>query len=123
MTETRKIDLRTTYCVEDCLSKSVVDKYKAMGLPVLLELVETKPFFCEGGSYKGEKAELLLDGCHRSRALFDLGHYIIRIIHDEWDIGQEVLGPLVSKAKILEQPEYNRWYKETYDEPANPNWK
>ena len=104
------IELSEVYSVEHKLRKKTVDEYKALGIERLLEEVH-KHAFCESRTSTESVIYELVDGCHRSRALLDLG-YSGRVsirVSIEYEGLPEIL---LREAPVLEEEEYIKWLRE-----------
>lgn len=107
---TVNVELSEVYSVELKLRKEEVDKYKALGIERLLEEVQ-KHALCESRSSTEPMVYELLEGCHRSRALFELG-YSGRVTIMYNGIAEGTPEILLKDAPIVDDDEFEAYRKE-----------
>jgi hypothetical protein len=115
-------DLSGVFIVEDFLSRNVIDKYKSLGIDGILATCKKEPIKAEIYEFKGQTVVLLIDGCHKSRALYDLGRKVIPLKYEEETGVVNDDCHLLPEVPILDQESYNeRWTRE-YGEPPDTDW-
>ena len=104
-----EIDLRETYSVEVYLNARIVAEYEALGIQKLLEQMKDIPV----GINEKNSRTYLMDGCHRSRALYNLEQFkvIARDSHHPCPFTDDLL---VSQVRVLSEEDYFKEHEREY---------
>jgi|GEM_PF-6805835 len=107
-----KIYIAKLYSVEEKLCADVVKRYMSLGLEGLLRHLEKNPIEIEKQEVDGFKFIEIIEGCHRTRALYDLGLKLLPqeryIIRPEADIICKIPPKLVD-VPVVDQKEWDRY--------------
>lgn len=125
MGDIRDTDLNEVYSAEDFLSRNVIERYKSLGIDGILATLRTHPVHAETARENGKDEVILLDGCHKSRALYDLGMHRIPILYEgECELSGKVADEYlkIPDVPILDQAQYDLRYIEQMDEPPGEDW-
>ena len=107
---TVNVKLSEVYSVEEKLRKRAVEEYKALGIERLLALVQEN-VFCESRTSTEPVVYELMDGCHRSRALLELG-YSGEVTIEYYGLAKGKPEVLLKDAPLLEDHEYEKYREE-----------
>ena len=129
MVEDVEINLNDVYSVEPKLSEYAVNYYKSRGVDELLKLIqkEVRNVSSEVWSAEGDLIYIIASGCHRLRALYELGVYNVTIEGDkkpteitsmEFEKREEIK---LKSVPVLNKKDYKEWFEKEIGEPL-PKW-
>lgn len=124
MGELRDTDLNEVRSIETFLSRSVVERYKSMGVEGILAAASDDPIVAQFATYEGMRFIVLLNGCHKTKALYDLGVYQAPLLYEDGEFMSRILDPCpkLSDVPLLDQESYNRMFLETFEEEPEEYW-
>lgn len=114
------LDLGNAYSIELKLGKRKVIFYKEKGIDFLLDSIKRNGS-CEGIITENGRVYELPDGCHRAKALYELGCRQIQIEFDGIAHRNQPFGVLLGEVSMLEEDEYKEWFEKTF-ERSLPEW-
>lgn len=105
-----EINLGKVYSVESRLSREIVEHYKSYGLERLTKKIRKDLPKVERYNLRGRRVMEIIYGCHRSRALYELGAR--KTEAEDYGIGKQSKTPVKLKdAKVLDRKQYQEWYE------------